>query len=80
MKTVIGIYGGEVVRLNQPLDGGPGTRVLVSVEPLSPTWPFKERSVREVGGILKHDGPARTLEEMEEGLEQRLREVREIRG
>jgi len=42
--------------------------------------PFRPTTLEEVAGYLKYDGPAKSVEEMEEAMERGVRELHDGRG
>jgi hypothetical protein len=45
---------------------------------LKPKKPFKETTLEQVAGCLKYEGKAKTIEEMNEAIEQEIKELYQI--
>jgi hypothetical protein len=75
MKTVPGIYDGDSVRPAEKVDVKPNTKVLITfLDEDSQPSPFPLTTLDEVAGCLATTGPARTLDEMKEGVKRVVRE------
>ena len=74
MKTVPGIYDGSSVKPTEKVDAKPNTKVLITFldEDARPS-PFPVTTLDEVAGCLATTGPARTLDEMNEGVKRLVR-------
>lgn len=68
MKTVPGIYDGNSVKPTGKVDVKPNTKVLITfLDQDTRPFPFPATTLGEVAGCLT-TGPARTLDEMDEGI------------
>jgi hypothetical protein len=75
MKTVIGIYDGEVVRPLEALDSEPGSRFLL-IKEISPprSAGLPKYQPEDLAACVNYQGPPKTLEQMEEDVANGIRE------
>lgn len=75
MKTVPGIYDGNSVKPTEKFEARPNTKVLITFldEDARPS-PFELTRLEDVAGCLSATGPAKTLDEMNEGVKGLVRE------
>ena len=75
MKTVPGIYDGEAAKPTEKVDAKPNTKVLITfLDVDARPSPFPVTTLDEVAGCLATTGPAKTLDEMNEGVKRLVRE------
>jgi hypothetical protein len=76
MRVVEGLYDGKSVHPLERIDARPNTRVTITFPDDESTGDSEETSLLEtVAGCLKWDGPAKTIEEMDEAVAEGAKET-----
>lgn len=75
MQTVQGVYDGAMIRATEAFQARPNTKVMITfLDEEARASPFKQTRLEEVAGSLAYAGPAKTLQEMHEGVKRRAGE------
>jgi len=69
MESVRGYYDGKLVHPIEPVKAPTNARVIITfLDGETASRAVSQSRLEDVAGCLKYDGPAKTLEEMEDGI------------